>query len=162
MAQVALAWMRRKPVITAPIIGATKMKHLDDAIASLELELGDDEVRSLEACRDVDGRRRPRRPDPPLVSTRVASLSRTFHSVRCTGSFEGVSRSSGNSARMPGGSLRSSAQPPAGHHPPIGSPSARADCSAARSTPVWPPETTRTTRGVSRLFTRFARCSTTC
>jgi aryl-alcohol dehydrogenase-like predicted oxidoreductase len=47
-AQVALAWMLGKPVVTAPIIGATKPHHLDDAVAALDLELTDDEVRRLE------------------------------------------------------------------------------------------------------------------
>jgi aryl-alcohol dehydrogenase (NADP+) len=47
-AQVALAWMLSKPVVTAPIIGATKPHHLDDAIAAVELELSDKEIASLE------------------------------------------------------------------------------------------------------------------
>jgi 1-deoxyxylulose-5-phosphate synthase len=34
-AQVALAWLLAKPVITAPIVGATKLNHLDDALASV-------------------------------------------------------------------------------------------------------------------------------
>ena len=49
MAQVALAWMLRRPEVAAPIIGATKLPHLDDAIAAVELELSDDEVAALEA-----------------------------------------------------------------------------------------------------------------
>jgi aryl-alcohol dehydrogenase-like predicted oxidoreductase len=48
-AQVALAWVLRNPVMTAPIIGATKADHLADAIASVDLELSDEEVRRLEA-----------------------------------------------------------------------------------------------------------------
>ena len=48
-AQVALAWLRRNPVVVAPIVGATKPSHLDDAVASLEIELTDDEVTALEA-----------------------------------------------------------------------------------------------------------------
>ena len=48
-AQVALAWVSRNPTVSAPIIGATKQQHLDDAIASLDLELTDDEVARLEA-----------------------------------------------------------------------------------------------------------------
>ncbi|HTP11951.1 MAG TPA: aldo/keto reductase [Anaerolineae bacterium] len=48
MAQVALAWMLSKPVITAPIIGATKPHHLDDAIASLSIQLTQEEIRHLE------------------------------------------------------------------------------------------------------------------
>jgi len=48
-AQVALAWLRRSPVVVAPIIGASKTIHIDDAVASLAIELTDDEVARLEA-----------------------------------------------------------------------------------------------------------------
>ena len=48
MAQVALAWMLSKPVITAPIVGATKAEHLEDAIAAVDLSLTADEVALLE------------------------------------------------------------------------------------------------------------------
>ncbi len=48
-AQVALAWMLAKPGVSAPIIGATKMAHLEDAIAAVDVELSQDEVESLEA-----------------------------------------------------------------------------------------------------------------
>jgi aryl-alcohol dehydrogenase-like predicted oxidoreductase len=48
-AQVALAWLLRHPVVSAPIIGARKPAHLDDAIASLDLELTGDEIAELEA-----------------------------------------------------------------------------------------------------------------
>ena len=48
MAQVALAWVLRNPVVTAPIVGATKSHHLPDAVAALELELTDEEVQALE------------------------------------------------------------------------------------------------------------------
>jgi 1-deoxyxylulose-5-phosphate synthase len=48
-AQVALAWLLRQPGITAPIVGATKLPHLDDAVAALEVRLTDDETRALEA-----------------------------------------------------------------------------------------------------------------
>ncbi len=47
-AQVALAWLLAKPVITAPIVGATRLQHLDDAIASVKVKLADDEIASLE------------------------------------------------------------------------------------------------------------------
>ena len=47
-AQVALAWLLSKPVITAPIVGATKLQHLDDAIASVNVKLSGDEIASLE------------------------------------------------------------------------------------------------------------------
>ena len=48
-AQVALAWMLSRPGVTAPIIGASKMRHLDDAVAALAITLEDDEVKALEA-----------------------------------------------------------------------------------------------------------------
>jgi aryl-alcohol dehydrogenase-like predicted oxidoreductase len=47
-AQVALAWVARNPVVTAPIVGATKPHHLDDAVASVDLELSAEEVIRLE------------------------------------------------------------------------------------------------------------------
>ncbi len=47
-AQVALAWMIQKPFMTAPIIGASKAQHLEDAISSVELQLTPDEVLRLE------------------------------------------------------------------------------------------------------------------
>ncbi len=48
-AQVALAWLLSKPGVTAPIVGASRMKHLDDAIAALSLKLDESEIRELEA-----------------------------------------------------------------------------------------------------------------
>lgn len=47
-AQVGLAWVLQKPGITAPIVGATKMQHLDDAIAALDLTLTASEIEALE------------------------------------------------------------------------------------------------------------------
>ncbi len=47
-AQVALAWMLAKPHITAPIIGATKMGHLEDALSALDLHLTEEEIAELE------------------------------------------------------------------------------------------------------------------
>jgi aryl-alcohol dehydrogenase-like predicted oxidoreductase len=49
MAQIALAWVRKNPVVTAPIVGATKPHHLADAVAALDVRLTDDEIASLEA-----------------------------------------------------------------------------------------------------------------
>lgn len=46
--QIALAWMLNKPHITSPIIGASKMEHLDQAIAALDIKLTEDEVKRLE------------------------------------------------------------------------------------------------------------------
>nr|WP_255521268.1 aldo/keto reductase [Frigoribacterium sp. VKM Ac-1396] len=48
MAQVAVAWVLRNPVVSAPIVGATKPHHLADAVAALDVELTDDDVRRLE------------------------------------------------------------------------------------------------------------------
>jgi aryl-alcohol dehydrogenase-like predicted oxidoreductase len=48
-ASVALAWLRSKSVVAAPIVGALKTKHIDDAIAALSITLTDDEVVSLES-----------------------------------------------------------------------------------------------------------------
>ncbi len=56
-AQVALAWMLAKPGITAPIIGASRVGHIDDAVGALDLALDDAEVQSLE---------KPYRPHPVL------------------------------------------------------------------------------------------------
>ena len=47
-AQVALAWLLRQPGVTAPIVGATKPGHLEDALAAEQLELSDDEATRLE------------------------------------------------------------------------------------------------------------------
>ena len=47
-ATVALAWMLTRPAVTAPIIGASKVYQLDDAVAALELKLTDDEIERLE------------------------------------------------------------------------------------------------------------------
>lgn len=47
-AQVALAWMLHKPYVTCPIIGASKMKHLEEAIAALDITLSQDEIAFLE------------------------------------------------------------------------------------------------------------------
>jgi aryl-alcohol dehydrogenase-like predicted oxidoreductase len=47
-AQVALAWMLTKPSITSPIVGATKLHHLEDAVAAVALKLTPDEVKALE------------------------------------------------------------------------------------------------------------------
>jgi aryl-alcohol dehydrogenase-like predicted oxidoreductase len=47
-AQVALAWLLHKPGVTAPIVGATKLAHLDDALAAEQLTLSEDEIARLE------------------------------------------------------------------------------------------------------------------
>jgi aryl-alcohol dehydrogenase (NADP+) len=48
-AQIALAWMLRRPGITAPIIGASKMYQLEEAVAATEIKLDVDEMKRLEA-----------------------------------------------------------------------------------------------------------------
>lgn len=57
MAQLALAWVLRKPEVTSPIIGATSGKHIADAVDALAVELTDDEVATLE---------QPYRPHPVM------------------------------------------------------------------------------------------------
>ena len=57
MSQVALAWVLSKPMVSAPIVGATKAHHLSDAVAALGVELTAEEVRSLEE---------PYSPQPPF------------------------------------------------------------------------------------------------
>jgi aryl-alcohol dehydrogenase-like predicted oxidoreductase len=47
-AQVALAWLLHKPGVTAPIVGATKLEHLEDALAAEQLTLPDEEIARLE------------------------------------------------------------------------------------------------------------------
>src|SRR5581483_10373959 len=47
-AQVALAWLLRKPAVTSPIVGATKTRHVEDALAAEQLELSPEEVARLE------------------------------------------------------------------------------------------------------------------
>lgn len=57
MAQVALAWLLGRPGVAAPIVGATKINHLEDAIAAVDVTLTEDEIRRLEE---------PYRPHPIL------------------------------------------------------------------------------------------------
>ena len=46
-AQIALAWLLHQPGVTAPIVGASKMNHLDDAVAALEIQLDEAELKAL-------------------------------------------------------------------------------------------------------------------
>ena len=48
-AQIALAWLLSRPAVTAPIVGATQLAHLEDAIAAVEVELTPEEIERLEA-----------------------------------------------------------------------------------------------------------------
>ena len=80
-AQVALAWLLHKPGVTAPIVGATKIEHVEDALAAEALSLSEDEIERLEAvyvpipCRESSSRahrleaaRRRTCPDPPRAA----------------------------------------------------------------------------------------------
>ena len=49
MSQIALAWLRQQTTVTAPIVGTTKLSHLDDAVASLEVTLSKEELEMLES-----------------------------------------------------------------------------------------------------------------
>ncbi|MBA8991339.1 aryl-alcohol dehydrogenase-like predicted oxidoreductase [Curtobacterium pusillum] len=49
-AQIALAWVMSKPAVSAPIVGATKEHHIDDAVAASSITLTDDEVTRLESA----------------------------------------------------------------------------------------------------------------
>ena len=49
MAQEALAWILSKDYITAPIVGTTSVKHIEEAVAALDVKLDDDEIKALEA-----------------------------------------------------------------------------------------------------------------
>ena len=49
-ARVALAWLRDRPAVVAPVVGVTRAEHLEDALASLDLELGPQECARLEAA----------------------------------------------------------------------------------------------------------------
>lgn len=48
MAQIALAWLLAKPAVAAPIVGATKPHHLEDAVAALSIKLAPEETAALE------------------------------------------------------------------------------------------------------------------
>jgi aryl-alcohol dehydrogenase-like predicted oxidoreductase len=48
-AQIALAWLRHNPVVAAPLVGASKPAQLTEAVASLDIELTDEEMARLEA-----------------------------------------------------------------------------------------------------------------
>lgn len=47
-AQIALAWLLQKPGVTSPIVGVSKIKHLEEAISALDIRLDDDEITNLE------------------------------------------------------------------------------------------------------------------
>ena len=59
-ARICLAWLLGRPAVAAPIVGATRLDHLDDAVAAVDLVLTDEEIARLEA---------PYRPHPVLGHT---------------------------------------------------------------------------------------------
>ncbi|NKF24638.1 aldo/keto reductase [Solimonas marina] len=73
-AQIALAWLRRKPVVAAPIVGSLKTHHIDDAIASLSITLSDEDAQLLESPytprKDAQGVS-----DPVLLARSVAAAT---------------------------------------------------------------------------------------
>ena len=78
-AQVAVAWLLSKPAVTAPIIGATKIEHLETGLAAVDLKLGDEEIRQLEApvsaaCRARIRLKRIREPGTIVVPVHTVGL----------------------------------------------------------------------------------------
>ena len=49
MAQTSLAWMLSKPFVTAPIVGTTSVKHVEEAVAALDIKLSEETIKALEA-----------------------------------------------------------------------------------------------------------------
>ncbi|MHA1543141.1 MAG: aldo/keto reductase, partial [Candidatus Hodarchaeales archaeon] len=49
-AQIALAWLYSNDTITAPIVGITKVQHLEEAVDALDIRLNDKEIMRLEEC----------------------------------------------------------------------------------------------------------------
>ena len=72
-AQIALAWLRRNPVVAAPIVGALETQHIDEAIAALSITVTDEEAARLEAAytprRDTQGIS-----DPAVIKRMAAAI----------------------------------------------------------------------------------------
>jgi len=75
-AQVALAWLRRNPVVAALIVGALKASHIDDAVAALAITLTDEEAATLEA--PYTPRRDPQGVSDPVLLGRAAAAATGF------------------------------------------------------------------------------------
>ena len=69
-AQVALAWLLSRQAVAAPIVGATKIAHLDDAIAAVGIALSDEEAKLLEAPYEPHPVKGLAPPSPRLFGTR--------------------------------------------------------------------------------------------
>jgi 1-deoxyxylulose-5-phosphate synthase len=78
-AQIALAWLLRNPVVAAPIVGALKTKHIDDAIAALSITLTDDEASRLEA--PYTARRDSQGISNPAMLARAAEAATGFRTA---------------------------------------------------------------------------------
>jgi aryl-alcohol dehydrogenase-like predicted oxidoreductase len=75
-AQIALAWLRRNPVVGAPIVGALRSGHIDDAVAALSITLTDDEAVRLEA--PYTPRQDPQGVSNPAMLRRAAEAATGF------------------------------------------------------------------------------------
>ena len=72
-AQIALAWLRRHPVVAAPIVGVLKTTHIDEAVEALSITLTDDEVARLETS--YTPRRDPQGISDPVVLARAMAAA---------------------------------------------------------------------------------------
>jgi aryl-alcohol dehydrogenase-like predicted oxidoreductase len=76
MAAVAYAWLRRHPVVAAPLVGALKTSHIDDAVAALSLTLTDEEAARLEA--DYTPRRDSQGVSEPAMLAHASEIATGF------------------------------------------------------------------------------------
>lgn len=76
MAAVAYAWLRRHPVVAAPLVGALEVTHIDDAVAALSLTLTDDEAARLEA--DYTPRRDRQGVSDPVTLAHASEMATGF------------------------------------------------------------------------------------
>lgn len=85
-AQIALAWLRRNPVVVAPLAGASKTSHIDDAVTSLEIDLTDEEVAQLSAPtrHATTSRASPTTPSSPASPPGSASSQPAHNQLRFT------------------------------------------------------------------------------
>jgi aryl-alcohol dehydrogenase-like predicted oxidoreductase len=67
---IALAWLLSKPWVTAPIVGATREEHVDDAVAALSIKLSSEDIRRLEERYSPHQMRGPTRPEEVTGSLR--------------------------------------------------------------------------------------------
>ncbi|XAS66994.1 aldo/keto reductase [Micrococcaceae bacterium Sec5.7] len=113
MAQVAMAWVLKKPVVSAPIVGATKPHHLTDAVAALEVQLTDEE---FNRSKSPTCRARPPGSDRPLErQKRTAALSRK---ITATAAGLAASAAAGPApVRQPGSGGPRRCTPPAPPNP---------------------------------------------